>query len=134
MGNSLCGYYVCEFIRRTTHETGGRYLEQLEVRKQYSQFLVYCHQLCLVSFIYIDPFFKLDRTVAGRSSNTGSLTSNSRGNCGILRCRGTRSEGRILSEGLSERVSIKEMYICMKLVCTCTVCNMFDQARRMRCV
>ena len=77
----------------------------------------------------VDHLFKLDRTVAGWSSTTGSRTSNSRGICGILRCRGPRTDGRILSEGLSDRVSAKEMYICMKLVC-----NMFDQARRMRCV
>ena len=125
--NNLCGYYVCEFIYQTTCEKG-RALEQLEVRKQYSQFF-YCDQLCLVSFIYIDPFFKLDRTAAGRSSTTRSRTSNSRGNCGILSCRGPRSEGRILCA--ASNASVKEMYICMKLVCTC---NMFDQARRMRCV
>ena len=68
---------------------------------------VYCHQLCLVSFINIDPFSKLDRTVAGRSSTTRAHKSNSRGNCGILRCRGPRSERRILSQGCLECVSRK---------------------------
>ena len=50
---------------------------------------------------------------------------------GILRCRGPRSKRRILSGGYIASRAVKEMYICMKLVCTF---NMFDQARRMSCV
>ena len=131
--NNLCGYYVCEFIRQTTYATG-RDLEALHIRQP--SILSYYHLLSLLSFIniYWPLFFILDRTAAGRSSTKGSRTSNSRGNCGILRCRGPRSEGRILSKGWNARVSVKEMYICMKLVCTCNVRNMFHQARRMRCV
>ena len=92
--------------------------------------------MCLVSFIYIDPFFKLDRTVAGQSSTKGSRTSNSRGIGGILRCRGPRSERRILSGGCTASGTVKEMYICMKLVCVpferCIYREVVVQARRMR--
>jgi hypothetical protein len=91
--------------------------------------------LCLVSFIYIDPF-KLDRTVAGQSSTKGSRTSNSRGIGGILRRRGPRSERRILSGGCTAIGTVKEMYICMKLVCVpferCIYREVVVQARRMR--
>ena len=47
-GTNLCGYYVCEFIRQATHDTGKRYLEELDVREQYFTVLFYCHYLCFV--------------------------------------------------------------------------------------
>ena len=57
--------------------------------------------------IYIDQFFKLDRTVAGRSSTTGTCLSNSRGNCRILRCRGPRCEGENI---IARRLEWYEMH------------------------
>ena len=79
--NNLCGYYVCEFIRESTHELGEAYLEQLRVCQQYSQF----YFIAIISvLIYIDPFFKLDRTDAGPSSTKGAGTSNKEEICRFL--------------------------------------------------
>jgi hypothetical protein len=68
-GNNLCGFYICEFIRETCYEKG-RVLEQLDVRKQYSQF--YFITIIYVEFLHsyiLISFFTLDRTDAGLSSS-----------------------------------------------------------------
>ena len=61
----------------TTSETG-RNLQQLEVRKQYSQFYFITINCVEFHSYILTPFFKLDPTDAGRSPTKGSRTSNSR--------------------------------------------------------
>jgi hypothetical protein len=68
-----------------TYRHGGRrILQQLHVRKQYSQsYFITINYVEFHSYILIS-FFKLDRMDAGRSPIKGSRMSNSKGIGGIL--------------------------------------------------
>ena len=72
-----------QVIRETTCETG-RILEQLRVRKQYSQYYFITINCVEIHSYILTPFFKLDRTDAGRAPTNGTRVSNSRGVGGIL--------------------------------------------------
>jgi hypothetical protein len=105
-------------------------IEQLDVRKQYSQF--YFITIIYVEFLHsyiLIPLFTLDRTDAGSSSSNRACTSNSRGSGGILTWWGHSTNRRIPSAIQIWKIIIKIiLYICMS-VYDVPLCNMFDHAR-----
>jgi hypothetical protein len=114
----LCGFYVCEFIWETCRERG--WIEQLDVRKQYSQFylitFIYVEFLHSYIYIYWSPSLHLDRTEAGSSSSNRACTSNLRGSGGILTWWGHSTNRRISSALRVWKIVTKIiLYICMNV-------------------